>query len=157
VLFQVILFLLFLLIKLFFMKEKFGYTDEDIHGQVALQLRRRGFDAISAPEAGNMGISDEEQLTMENFPLFFFLIKLFLLGKEKVWFAIQDRRAILSFNRRDFCRMHTEYLISDRKHCGIIVSPQLPIGEVVKRCLRLLSALTAEEMVNRLEFLSSWR
>ncbi|MBM3239471.1 hypothetical protein FJZ31_24525 [Candidatus Poribacteria bacterium] len=111
------------------------YTDEDIHGQVALQLRRRGFDALSATEAGNLGIPDEEQLN----------------------FAIQHRRAILSFNRRDFCRMHTEYLTSGQQHCGIIVSPQFPIGEVVKRCLRLLSTLTAEEMVNRLEFLSGWK
>jgi len=111
------------------------YTDEDMHGQVALQLRRRGFDALSAPEAGNLGISDEEQLA----------------------FAIQQGRVILSFNRRDFCRMHAEYLTSGRKHCGIIVSLQLPIGEVVKRCLRLLSSVAAEEMVNRLEFLSDWR
>jgi len=111
------------------------YTDEDIHGQVAAQLRRRGIDALSTPEAGNLELSDEEQLD----------------------FAIRNELAILSFNRRDFCRMHAEYLTSGRKHCGIIVSTQLPIGEVVKRCLRLLSALTAEEMVNRLEFLSNWR
>lgn len=111
------------------------YTDEDMHGQVAPQLRRRGFDTLSTPEVGNLELSDEEQLD----------------------FAIQNKRAVLSFNRRDFCRMHAEYLTSGRKHYGIIVSTQLPIGEVVKRCLRLLSALTAEEMVNRLEFLSNWK
>jgi len=111
------------------------YTDEDMHGQVAPQLCRRGFDALSTPEVGNLELSDEEQLD----------------------FAIRNQRAILSFNRRDFCRMHAEYLTSGREHCGIIASTQLPIGEVVKRCLRLLSSITAEEMVNQLEFLSNWR
>ena len=28
------------------------YTDEDVHGAVAVQLRSQGFDAVSTPEAG---------------------------------------------------------------------------------------------------------
>lgn len=52
------------------------YTDEDIFGQVAEQLRRRSYDVLSTPEAGNLELSDQEQLE----------------------FAISQRRAILTFN-----------------------------------------------------------
>ena len=32
------------------------FTDEDVHGQVAVQLRAMGFDALSTPEAGRLGL-----------------------------------------------------------------------------------------------------
>ena len=62
------------------------YTDEDIFGQVAPQLRRRSYDVLSTPEAGNLELSDQEQLE----------------------FAVSQRRAILSFNRR--CVSNVEIL-----------------------------------------------
>ncbi len=43
------------------------------------------------------------------------------------------------------------------QHSGIIVSDQLEIGVVVRRLLRLINARTAQDMVNRLEFLGDWR
>jgi hypothetical protein len=43
------------------------------------------------------------------------------------------------------------------QHSGIIVSDQLEIGVVIRRLLRLLDARTAQDMVNRLEFLGDWR
>jgi len=46
-----------------------------------------------------------------------------------------------------------------RNHRGIIVAPQrqFSIGEQVRRILRLRAALSAESMVNRLEFLVNWK
>ncbi|HIE27235.1 TPA: hypothetical protein EYP66_08110 [Candidatus Poribacteria bacterium] len=111
------------------------YTDEDMFGQVAPQLRRRTYDVLSTPEAGNLGLSDNQQLE----------------------FAISQGRTILTFNIDDFPRMHYECLATGRNHYGIIVSAQVHIGAVVKRCLNLMSVLSAEEMVNRLEYLSNWQ
>ena len=34
--------------------------------------------------------------------------------------------------------------------------PALSVGEQMRRLLRLISSLTAEEMRNRIEFLSAW-
>ncbi len=102
-----------------------------MYGSIARALRERGYDAISTPEAGNIGQSDEDQLL----------------------YAISRKRAILTFNVCDFVLLHTEYIQSNQKHWGIVVSKHLPIGVVVRRMLALLNSLTDDEMQNRLEYL----
>ena len=63
-----------------------------------------------------------------------------------------------SFNRGHFCRLHARWLAEQRPHAGILVARQQPysIGRQMRRLLRLVAAQTAEEMQNRLEFLSDW-
>ena len=61
------------------------------------------------------------------------------------------------FNRGDFYGLHTAWLRSGRSHAGIVLSRQdLSVGEQMRRLLRLISRLSAEEMRNRVEFLSRW-
>jgi len=110
------------------------YVDEDVHKKLARELRRRGIDAISALEVGLEEVPDVEHFA----------------------FAISQERAVLSFNRGDFVRLHRQYMEQGWEHHGIIVSPQYPIGETLRRVLNLTSALSAEDMMNRLEYLSSW-
>ncbi|MDP2151610.1 MAG: DUF5615 family PIN-like protein [Parvibaculum sp.] len=38
------------------------YLDEDVHKKIATALRLKGYDVLSAHEAGNNGISDRKQL-----------------------------------------------------------------------------------------------
>ena len=38
------------------------FTDEDVYAGVASGLRKSGVDAVSTPEAGRLGESDESQL-----------------------------------------------------------------------------------------------
>ena len=38
------------------------YTDEQVARAVVRGLRRRGVDVLTVPEAGNLGVSDVEQL-----------------------------------------------------------------------------------------------
>ena len=38
------------------------FTDEDIYAAVAVALRKAGLDAVSTPEAGRLGESDDSQL-----------------------------------------------------------------------------------------------
>jgi hypothetical protein len=58
----------------------------------------------------------------------------------------------------DFHELHSEYLETGKTHTAIIVSPQqvYSVGEQMRRLLRLIAVKSAEEMVNQIEFLSSW-
>jgi len=73
-------------------------------------------------------------------------------------FARTNGRVLFSFNISDFQRLHTEYLSQGESHAGMILAPQqqFSIGEQIRRLLKLAAARSAEEMENRLEFLSNW-
>ena len=110
------------------------FTDEDVYGSVAEQLRAAGFDAVSTPEAGRLGESDESQLD---------------------W-ASKENRVLVTFNVADYARLHHEWMTSARHHGGVIVSSQRPIGDLLRRLHNLAPALESQEMKDRLEFLSNW-
>ena len=114
------------------------YLDEDTvrHALVAA-LRQRGVDVISALDADMIQAADDAQLT----------------------FATGNSRTIYTFNVQDFCRLHAQWLAAGRRHAGIVVArqQQYSVGEQVRRLLKLLAVRTAEEMHNRLEFLSDWK
>ncbi|MFW6104964.1 MAG: DUF5615 family PIN-like protein [Chloroflexota bacterium] len=109
--------------------------DEDVQLGLAGALRDRGIDVFSVQEAGRKGLTDEEQ----------------------VRFATANNQTIFTYNIGDFVTLHSRFIKQGRGHQGIVVSKQLPIGEALKGILNLVDALSAEDMVNRLEFLSNWR
>ena len=110
------------------------FTDEDIHGHVAERLRSSGFDAKSTPEANRTGELDEAQL---------------------LW-AASEQRVLVTFNVRDFARLHYELIVGGDQHWGIVVSEQRTIGDLVRRLLNLARSLDADAMRCRLEYLSGW-
>lgn len=59
------------------------------------------------------------------------------------------------FNASDFARLHGEYLTSGQSHHGIIIMTDQTrsVGEKIKRLATLLSAVSAHEMMNRIQFL----
>jgi len=101
-----------------------------------LALRARGVDVLTAREADMIERSDEEQLA----------------------FAASAGRVICTFNVGDFYRLHAEYLRVAKTHAGMLLMPQQRYapGELARRVTRLVGALSAEDMDNRVEFLSSW-
>jgi hypothetical protein len=101
---------------------------------VAHALRNRAIDAISTPEAGRLGESDESQLE---------------------W-ASRHGRALISFNVGHFARLHASWLQQGRTHAGLIVSEQRPIGDMLRRLTNLAGTLDADAMLHRLEFLGDW-
>ena len=107
------------------------YFDEDVHKGVSNSLRTRGFDAVSAHEVGQIGISDQQQLE----------------------YAISQGRLLVTFNVSDYVKLGKEYMALGKRHYGIIVSRQLPIGEMVKKLLRLLNEFTADELDNNIWWL----
>jgi uncharacterized protein with PIN domain len=110
------------------------FTDEDMYGVLASLLRAAGFDAISTPEAGRLGVSDTEQLE---------------------W-AAQEGRVLASFNVADFARLHHEWMSQGLSHSGMVVSQQRPIGDALQRLLHLGQSLNSDDMRDRLEYLSNW-
>jgi len=71
------------------------YTDEDFDYPVVQQLRAQGHDVLTVFEAGKSGENDAAVLS----------------------FAISQKRAVLTNNRRHFFRLHHQ----NPRHHGIIV------------------------------------
>jgi len=111
------------------------YLDEHIQTSLADALRLRGVDILTTQEARNIGFNDYDQLN----------------------YAQEKGRVLLSYNKKDFAKIHYEFMKNDKSHTGIVLSNQLPIGQVLKRLMRLYFTLSKEEMRNRLEYLNAWK
>jgi len=72
--------------------------------------------------------------------------------------ASSSERAVYTYNAADFCDLHQRWISKRRFHTGIIIGAQQRYrsGEELRRLMRLISGMSAEQMRNRLEFLSSW-
>lgn len=64
-----------------------------------------------------------------------------------IW-ATEQERVIYSYNRRDFCRLHSEFLGMERNHTGIVLLQQqrYSVGQQLQGLLKLVATLSAEEM-----------
>jgi predicted nuclease of predicted toxin-antitoxin system len=107
------------------------FLDEDVHAALAAALRKRGHDAIHALETKRLGLSDESQLN----------------------FATEGNRCLVTFNVGDFVRLHNRWIQAGREHAGIIVSKQLPVGEMLRRLLALLQKESGDSMRGQVRFL----
>jgi len=52
--------------------------------------------------------------------------------------------------------MFDEWWNAGQSHHGIIVSEQLPVGEMLRRTLKLLNTVTADEMMNNIKNLAEF-
>ena len=102
------------------------YADENINRRLRRlteALRQRGFDVLTAVEAGTLGQDDDTQLA----------------------FAAALGRVLLTFNRRDFCRSHAAFLATGRQHAGIVLLPQSRVvARSVLRAAMLLDWLALQ-------------
>jgi len=113
------------------------YLDEDsMTGALVRALRARGADVLTALDAGMIERRDEEHLA----------------------FSTAEGRAVYSFNVGHFWRLHTLYLQEGRHHGGIILArqQQYSVRDQMRRLLRIIAEVRAEEMQDRVEFLSAW-
>lgn len=113
------------------------YMDEDSSDTtLVLALQIRGIDVITTLSVNRLSFPDEEQL---------------------VW-ATSQGYVLYSSNIRDFYCLHTAFLSQEKFHAGMILIQQqcYSVGEIIRGILRLTAAKSAEEMLNQVEFLSSW-
>ena len=108
------------------------YTNESVSTAVAEGLRRRGIDAQSCRDAGNYGLTDEQQLDYARRNCF-------------VVFTHDD----------DFLKLNVEYVIHGKEHTGIIYAHQrsLNVGDCIRRIKIIVDILSSQEMKNHVEFL----
>lgn len=113
------------------------YFDEDSMRQsLIMALKSRGINVTTALDEKMIAKSDAEHLE----------------------YATKNGWTLFSFNVSDFYRLHNQYMLEGKSHAGIILSAQqqYSTGEQMRRILRLISAKSAEDMKNWIEFLSSW-
>ena len=110
------------------------YLDEDVHTFIAHALRLRGWEALTTQEAERRGTTDLDQIT----------------------FASDRGYAILTYNIRDFPRLHADILAGRKTHAGIIVGTRQDPRGNIRALLNLLHSLSAEDLVNQLVYLNNW-
>lgn len=110
------------------------YLDEDVEIFLADAVRRRGYEATTARDCGNLGISDLAQTA----------------------FAHQSGFVILTHNVQDFPRLHYEITGRQEHHSGFIIAKKESPTSNLRRLLKLLATRSAEDMLDALEYLSSW-
>lgn len=111
------------------------YLDENVHPELAVILRKYGYDAIATQETDNCGKSDIEQMD----------------------FAASQQRVIVTFNIKDFVPLNNTFYSEDHYHSGIIVSSQINLKTMLKRLLKLLNNKSKQDMENSIEFLNNWK
>jgi predicted nuclease of predicted toxin-antitoxin system len=107
------------------------YLDEDVDVLVAELLRARGFTALTTREAGQLQNSDAEQLA----------------------YAVSRRKTFLTHNRADFEALAKVYFAAAKTHYGIIIAVRHPAQEIVRRPLRILNQVTADEMQDQVRYI----
>jgi len=100
-------------------------------------LRRQDVDVVTVQEANTRGRTDASQLA----------------------FATAAGRALYSANVPDFARLHHQLLARGEHHGGIILltDQSWSVGEQLRGLMAILTARSAEEVADKLEFLSNWR
>jgi hypothetical protein len=113
------------------------YFDEDSMSHALVRaLRARGVNIVTALECNMIEQSDQAHLD----------------------FATAQNCVLYSYNIGDYYHLHTFYLNKGKAHAGIILALQqrYTIGQQIRSLLKLMATLSAQDMRNRLEFLSVW-
>ncbi len=118
------------------MKIRFYFDEDAMDKALVRALRARAVDVETANEAGMIHREDRDHLR----------------------YATSQSRVLYTFNMGHFCAIHSEFLADGIPQAGIVVSrqQQYSVGDQMRRLLNLSHHKNAEEMRNRLEFLSDW-
>jgi predicted nuclease of predicted toxin-antitoxin system len=111
------------------------HLNEHLSPRLAAQLRQYGFDVTSTLELGMVESNDDEQLA----------------------FAATQRRAFVTFNHKDFAVRHKQYMAEGKEHWGIIFSTEETTGVLLRRLLRLLNTLSADQLKNEILWLNDFK
>lgn len=105
------------------------YFDQDsADGELLEDLRiRQDIDCLTSEEAGMKRAPDDEQLR----------------------FAADAGRILITANRRDFARLHSQWMREGKHHAGIVIAEQsMAVSERMRR-IRLLLAETGSDLADQ--------
>jgi predicted nuclease of predicted toxin-antitoxin system len=107
------------------------YLDEDVNVLVADLLQARGFDVITARDAGQLHATDAEQFA----------------------YAVSQARTLVTHNRTDFEELVQSYFNSEQMHYSAIFSVRRFPQEIAQRLLAILNQVTSDEMQNQVRYI----
>jgi predicted nuclease of predicted toxin-antitoxin system len=107
------------------------YLDEDVNVLVADLLQARGFDVITARDAGQLHATDAQQLA----------------------YAVTQARTLVTPNRTDFEELVQSYFDSEQMHYGVIFAVRRSPQEIAQRLLAILNQVTSDEMQNQVRYI----
>src|SRR6476469_8980845 len=102
------------------------YADEDSMARSVIRaLRSHDVDILTPLD---MGMIDSEDI-------------------DELEYAKSVKRVIVTYNVKDFARLHKAYLTAGKTHAGMILIRQqeYSTGEEMRRILKLINALSAEQ------------
>lgn len=111
------------------------YLDEHLSPLLARMLRERGIDCLPAIEAGNLGQSDEAQLT----------------------YAASQGRVLLTFDRADFLALAAQWAERGQTHAGLILSRQGAASELLRPLLHLIALRGKDDLHNHILWLQNYK
>ena len=103
------------------------YTDEHIHKAIIRALRRVGADVLSTPEAGTLGATDDQHLT---------------LASNRGRVLVTQDRDFLRLNRRGFPHAGIAYADTDTS-----------ISRMINGLILIYEVLEPEDMIGRVEYI----
>jgi len=108
------------------------YTDENVDVRVVQGLRRRGIEVTSTREEGKVGATDDSHFVYAT-----------SLG------------SVIFTHDPDFIEIATQKSRRGEKHYGVIFAAmhRLSLGECIRRLALYAEVVSAEEMIDRVEFL----
>lgn len=109
--------------------------DEQIWVYLAALLREQGYDVYHVTEVG-LGNTPDSVILKE---------------------AIKRHQAVVTFNIKDFIPLAHEYLTEGKEHYGIVVSNEIPQGELKRRVTKLLESVSDEDLKNMVRFLQDFK
>ena len=109
--------------------------DEQVWVYLATLLREQGFDVDHVNEIGLSKTPDPKILEA----------------------AVENHRAVVTFNVKDFAPLVEEYFKDGKEHYGVVASNQISQGELKKRVTNLLNKITAEELKNTIRYLQEFK
>jgi predicted nuclease of predicted toxin-antitoxin system len=103
------------------------YINENFPQKVVELLRDRGYDVLTTKDAGKSGVGIPDEAVLS--------------------FAVQENRALITINRKDFIRLHK----INPEHTGIIVCTENhDLEQFVHHIHAKICALTQEELSGQL-------
>ena len=106
------------------------YLDEDLAPQIAVRLRDKEIDAVSALELGNAQLSDREQLR----------------------YVASEGRCLVTRNVRHFVVLAKEAIRRQESHAGIVLCPPSFQGFEVRKIADALTRLARQFPIGLGEF-----